>query len=60
MKRKLISSLLCLCMLFSLLPVAAFAADPDPTETTVPPEVEAYGFVWEAEKYKKEIGRAHV
>lgn len=54
MKRKLISSLLCLCMLFSLLPVAAFAADPDPTETTVPPEVEAYGFVWEAEKYKKD------
>jgi len=48
-------------MLFSLLPVAAFAAEettPGPTETTVPPEVEAYGFVWEAQQANAQLGQS--
>lgn len=38
MKRKLISSLLCLCMLISLIPVAAFAQEGDGTGTATPTE----------------------
>ena len=37
MKRKLIASLLCLCMLVSLLPVAAFAVGDE--NTTITPQI---------------------
>ncbi len=47
MRKRLLSALLALAMMLTMLPTAAFAANGD---GKVAPEVEAYGFVWEAQQ----------
>ncbi|MEY8576542.1 S-layer homology domain-containing protein, partial [Oscillospiraceae bacterium 21-37] len=47
--KKILAALLAVMMVLSLVPMTALAAEGDP-------EVEAYGFVWDADKYKADGG----
>ena len=49
MSKKILAALLAVMMVLSLVPMTALAAEGDP-------EVEAYGFVWDADKYKADGG----
>ena len=56
MRKRLLSALLAMAMMLTMLPTAAFAAEGD---EKVAPEVEAYGFVWEAQQPEADLGSGY-
>ncbi len=54
MRKRLLSALLAMAMMLTMLPTAAFAANGD---EKVAPEVEAYGFVWEAQQPNADLDK---